>query len=202
MSIDIEQVQTLANTIRKIPGHGTKASQKISVFLSVNKDLAKKLITALSDVVDSVGICQICYNLANGDECSICQSHSRDKSKICVVETIEDLHSIEHCGDYKGVYHILGGSISFSENIKPESLKIKELISRLKVSSIDELIFANSTNINGKITVNYIKNAIDSEGININSIYEVSTGIPVGSSIHYLDKATMSAALKFKRKIN
>jgi|GEM_PF-2422967 len=199
----------LALGLKNLPSLGGKSAKKIALHLALNKKKCADLIKVMQSVLDNTASCVRCHNIclkSVEDEvelCHVCTNVSRDMQKIVIVEAIEDLEIIESCGDYKGLYHIIGGAISFSEKILPQSLNIASLIERLKNTdgtSKIELIFANSTTINGKITMSYIQNLIISEGLGERLIQsEISVGVPLGSSLNFLDSATMSLALKNRR---
>ena len=200
----MQDLQGLINVVKKLPGIGGKTAKKIAIHLAINKAKCQSLITNLESVNQNTTECKMCHNIAsiaNENICEICSNTKRDFAKICIVEGIEDLEIIESCGDYQGLYHILGGSISFSERILPESLNIKSLISRLSTNKIEEIIFANNATINGKITMSYVQNLIKEQKMYIQQS-EISIGVPIGASVNFLDSATMSAAIKHRRQVS
>jgi recombination protein RecR len=197
----MQNIESLSGLIKKIPGIGSKTAKKVAIHLAINKQKANDLLKLIQDVVDNVYSCNTCHNIASGDKCDICIDEKRDGTKICVVESVEDIEIIEGSRDYCGLYHILGGSISFSEKILPENLNINSLIERIKTSNTEEIIFANATTINGKITLAYIQNLIKESGVNVKQS-ELSVGIPLGANINFFDSATMSIAIKNRRLLN
>jgi recombination protein RecR len=205
----LEPIDTFVNLIKKLPQMGTRSANRIAVELATKKHKIAPIIKALEAIYNEIKLCQTCGNIDTSEECSICLNLNRDHGTICIIEHVEDLLSIELCKDYKGVYHVLGGNISYLEKILPEQLNIASLVTRIKnyntenkTEAVKEIIFANGTTVNAQITSNYIKSLIKDSGIIIEKFTELSTGAPMGASINFLDSATMSAAIKFRRNFD
>ncbi len=135
-----ESLQQLINEFKKMPGIGQKTAQRLAFYiLQISADKAQKLSRAITDVKDKIRHCSVCGNLTEADTCSICRGPSRDQSLICVVEDPKSLAAIEKTGQYKGVYHVLMGTLSPLDNIGPDDIRIKELLERVKTSKPGKL---------------------------------------------------------------
>ncbi len=183
----------LVAELKKLPSIGEKSALRIILSL-IRKDKTEllNLSNAFKDAYDNIGLCKNCFNLAQTELCEICKDEKRDKSIICVVEDIGDLISIEKSGQYKGLYHVLGGLISPAKGIKFENLTIFQLKNRVLNSRIAEIILALNPTLEGETTSLYIKDYLKEVGIRITRI---AYGIPMGSDIEYLDEITMAVAL-------
>ena len=192
------EIEKLIKLISKFPGLGPKSAKRIVLKLINNKeDLVKPLANTLVEVYKNVVRCNICGNLkSTNDKCSCAE---KKYNQICVVENLSDMFVIEASGIYKGHYHILGGTLSVTENRKEDGLLISSLVSRTKNDSINEVILALSASVEGSTTAHYIKDAFKDSKIKISKLAQ---GIPVGGEIEFLDDGTLISAFKNRGPIS
>ncbi len=189
----------LLQELEKLPSIGPKSALRIAMFLlNQPKEAIDRLIQALQRVRDQLKFCKRCFNYAENDLCSICQDESRDDSLVCVVEDPMDIAVIENAGTYQGRYHVLHGVISPIEGVGPEDLHINELIERLRVEPIKEVILALSPTTEGEATSTYIARLIKPFGVKIT---QLAMGLPVGGSLDYADQLTIMRALEGRREL-
>ncbi len=199
MALYIKSVENLINEFRKLPGIGPKSAKRIVFYLLKlpNSDVAK-LSQALVEMKEKVKICKSCYNLTEEDICSICKDQSRDKKKICIVEEVSDLIIIEKTGEYRGLYHILGGLLSPIENIGPREIRIPKLLERIKEDNTEEVIMALNPTVEGESTAMYLKKILSPLGVKITRL---ASGIPVGGDLEYADEVTIGRAISDRREL-
>jgi recombination protein RecR len=192
-------LKSLLQELERLPGIGPKSALRIAMFLlNQPKEVIEGLIQALQHVKEQLKLCRRCFNYAEGDLCSICQDENRDGSIVCVVEDPMDIAVIENAGTYKGRYHVLHGVISPIEVIGPDDLRINELVERLRVELISEIILALSPTTEGEATSTYIARLIKPFGVKVT---QLAMGIPVGGSIDYADQLTIMRALEGRREL-
>ena len=186
-------IEDAVNEIAKLPGIGKKSALRMALFLLKQDELfTTSLAEALVKLRTEIKHCQQCHNIADEEICTICNSPTRDKSLLCVVETAADVLAIENTGQFKGVYHVLGGVISPMEGIGPSDLKVNELIHRLPNSEAKEVIFALSSTMEADTTAFYITKKIRDFGLKISSI---ARGVPVGGELEYTDEVTLGRSI-------
>jgi len=192
------EIEKLIKLISKFPGLGPKSAKRIVLKLINNKeDLVKPLANALVEVYKNVVRCNICGNLkSTSGKCSCVQ---KKYNQICVVENLSDMIVIESSGIYKGHYHILGGTLSATENRKEDGLLISSLVNRAKNDSINEVILALSASVEGSTTAHYIQDALKDSKVKISKLAQ---GIPVGGEIEFLDDGTLISAFKNRGPIS
>jgi recombination protein RecR len=161
-------------------------------------DQAKAFAYALVKAKQSIRYCKICHNLSDEETCPVCQNPRRDKSTICVVGEPKDVLAVEKSGSYHGVYHVLLGTISPLEGIKPEDLKIKELLARIKENQVKEIIVATDSDVEGEATALYLAELIKPLGVKTTRI---ACGIPAGGNLEYADQATLGKALEGRKEV-
>ena len=194
-----EPVQTLVRELKKLPGVGEKtATRYVMHLMTQSPQRLADLAAALSAVALKVHTCQVCGFLAAGDRCDICADGNRDSSTVCVVEGIGDLMALERVGEYCGVYHVLQGSISVLRGITPEKLHLKELDARVAAGGIREVIVATSADAEGETTALYIRKILERHAIRVT---RPATGIPMGSSLEYLDSMTLMRAMRGRKDL-
>ena len=177
----------------KLPGIGRKSAQRLVFYLLKRSGSeVEALANALLDIKDKVNHCSICYNITEKDPCLICTSEKRDRHLICVVEEANDVLALEKTGEYRGLYHVLGGALSPLEGISPDDLRIRELMSRLN-GTINEVIVATNPNTEGEATALYLEKLIKPLGM---SITRIARGLPVGGDLEYADEITLTRALQ------
>jgi len=196
-----ESLLRLTGELRKLPGVGEKTALRYVLhMLSGGMERATDLSEALDAVISTVRPCPVCGFPAEGDVCSYCSDTSRDHMSVCVVESVGDLLAVERMGEFNGVYHILGGSVSALRGITPEKLRIPELAERVRDEGIREVIVATGADAEGETTALYIRRIMESRGVNVR-VTRPATGIPMGSSIEYLDGVTLMRALRARRDL-
>ncbi len=184
--------------LSKLPGVGRKSAQRMVFYLLKQSPQAvNDLSTSLSDLVQKVKFCSICNNIAEEETCEICRSEKRDRSIICVVEEANDIWAFERTGDYRGLYHVLGGVLSPLDGIGPDDLHVKELLQRLD-DSVHEVIVATNPSTEGEATALYLAKLIKPLAIKLTRI---ARGIPVGADLEHADEMTLSRALEGRAEI-
>lgn len=177
----------------KLPGIGRKTAQRLAFYLlKISKQEVLHLAEALVALKEKVNFCSICFNITEDDPCYICANGKRDRRMICVVEEANDVLAFEKTGEYKGLYHVLGGVLSPLEGIGPDDLHIKELLDRFE-DTLEEIIVATNPNAEGEATALYLEKLIKPLDIKITRI---ARGIPVGGDLEYADEITLTRALE------
>lgn len=193
-----ESMVQLIEAFAKLPGVGSRTAERFAFYvLASPREEIQRLTLLLEKVNTSIHACKECFNFSESDICHICSSPLRDRSLVCVVQEPKDIISIEKSGGYSGVYHVLMGALSPLEGIGPKDLKIKELLDRIKKGQIQEVILATSSDTEGDATALYIMKQIKPLKIKVSRI---AHGVPVGSALEFVDKATLSRALKHRQE--
>ncbi len=194
-----EPINKLIDELRRLPGLGQKSAQRITFhLLRVDAESARRLVQAITDLRERIVFCSVCNNLSDTDPCHYCTSPARDRSVICVVEEPANLVAIERTREYKGLYHILHGSLSPIRGIGPEDLKVKSLLERLRSGEAKEIILATNPNTEGEATATYLARLLKPLGLKITRI---GMGLPVGSDLDFADEVTMHRALANRREL-
>lgn len=200
MSYFAPYIEELIESFSKLPGIGSKTAQKLAFHvLNMSDEDVKVFANALTKAKGSIMFCKGCQNLSTNEYCDICSDKLRDKTTICVVSDPKDVISFEKTKEYKGNYHILHGSISPLNNIGPEDIKLKELITRIGSEPIKEVILATNPDTNGEATAMYIKRLL-SPFDNV-KITRLAFGLPVGGNLEYVDEMTLTRALDGRREL-
>ena len=190
-------VRELIESFERLPGIGPKTAQRLTYYLlHAPKEEAKALAEAAMALKEKTVLCSVCFNISETDPCEIDTDERRDKSIIAVVEDPLDVLALERT-NFKGMYHILHGSISPLENIGPEELKIRELLPRLKDGTVTEIILATNPTMEGEATAMYIDRLVKPLGVKLTRI---ARGLPVGGDIEYADSTTLSRALEGRKE--
>ncbi len=193
-----EALQQLIQAFNRLPGIGKKTATRLAFhILKSNREQALELARAIQRVKTEIRQCSICFNITESDPCPICQDPLRDKSVICVVESPEDVLLIERTNEFKGLYHVLGGVLSPLDGVGPEDLRIKELLNRL-TPEIKEVILALNPSTEGEATAIYLARLI--KPLNI-KITRLARGVPLGSSLEFVDELTLSRALQSRDEL-
>lgn len=196
MDYYVSPLQNLIEEFEKLPGIGNKTAQRLAYYiLNQPKERAQKFADALLDAKNKICYCSICQNLSDSDVCSICQSSVRDKSIICVTESPRDVLQMEKTNEFKGLYHVLHGAISPMDNVGPDDIKIKELMTRIAGGEVKEVIMATNPNLEGETTAMYISKLIKPFGVKVTRI---AHGVPVGGELEFADEVTLSKALQWR----
>ena len=194
-----EPLARLIQECKRLPGIGQKSAQRI-VFhlLRAPREDAESLAQAILDIKDKLGICQQCNNISDGELCLFCRDPHRDGSHLCVVEEPHNILPIETTHSFRGLYHVLHGTISPLRGIGPEQLKIKGLVDRIGRSEVEEVILATNPTVEGEATAVYLSRLLKPLGPRITRI---AMGIPVGSDLEFADEVTMSRSLENRREM-
>ena len=194
------EIEKLINEISKLPGLGRRSAQRVALYLLKNKEYSLlPLVSSLKQAEQKIINCEVCNNIDIVNPCSLCSNSKRDNKTICVVEDVSDLWTFERIGFYKGMYHILGGSLSAINGIGTDDLNITKLIQRIKEQSVKEVILALSTTIEGQTTSHVIADKLES--IENLEVTRLAQGVPMGGEVHYLDENTLNAAFQSRKKI-
>jgi recombination protein RecR len=188
-----EALQQLIEEFSQLPGIGRKSAQRLALYLLKQpREDVVKMARTLVNMKDRIRYCSECWNITEVDPCPICASPKRDRSTICVVEEPNDVMAVEKTNDFKGLYHVLGGSLSPLDGIGPDELKAKELITRC-ANGITEVILALNPNVEGEATTLYLTRLLKPLGVRVSRI---ARGLPVGGDLEFADEATLSKALE------
>lgn len=186
-------VQRLIDELGRLPGVGGKSAQRLAFHLLAVEDAdARRLASAIVDMRDQVTLCETCFNVASGELCSFCRDTRRDDTVICVVERPQDIIVVEKTQEFRGRYHVLGGSLSPINGIGPGQLRLGELKSRLGPQGVTELIVATNPTVEGDATAMYIAREFKPLGVRVTRL---ASGLPVGGDLDYADELTLGRAL-------
>lgn len=199
MSYYSPTIERLIENFEKLPSIGHKTATRLAFhMLNLNEEGTNEFINSIIEAKKNLKYCSKCFNITDTDPCPICSSPKRDQSIICVVEDVKDVVAMEKTHEFKGVYHVLHGSISPMNGIGPEDIKIKELLERLRDADIKEIIIATNPRVEGEATAIYLSKLIKPIGIKVTRI---ANGIPVGGDLEYTDEVTLSKALEGRREL-
>ena len=192
-------IANLIEQFAKLPGIGRKTAQRLAYYvLEMDEVDVELLSTSIRDAKEKIKLCDKCCDLTDDALCDICKSARRDKTTICVVEGPKDIIAMERSKEYKGLYHVLHGTISPMDNVGPNDLKIKELINRLSNEGMQEVIIATNPTVEGEATALYISKLVKPLDIKVTRI---GHGIPVGGDLEYFDEVTLSKAIDNRREM-
>ncbi|MBI3419331.1 MAG: recombination protein RecR [Proteobacteria bacterium] len=199
---DNNPLQRLIALLAKLPGLGPRSARRVVLSLMKKPEATlRPLAHALIEVADNMKSCAACGNLDTQDPCHICDDARRDRSMICVIEDVGDLWAMERSGIYRGLYHVLGGTLSALDGVGPDQLRIASLVRRIAESKqttpVHEVILALNATLEGQTTAHYVAEQIGSSGI---SITRLAHGLPVGGELDYLDDGTLTAAFTARQK--
>ena len=193
-------VQDLIDELGLLPGVGPKGAQRIAFhLLAADPTDVRRLSSVLLEVIEKVKFCRICGNVAEQEECRICQDQRRDLSVICVVEEPKDVAAIEKIREFRGRYHVLGGAISPIDGVGPDDLRIKELMTRIADGTVTELILATDPNLEGEATAAYLARLLKPMGLRVT---RPASGLPVGGELEYADEVTLGRAFEGRRLLD
>lgn len=199
MSYYSPSIEKLIESFEKLPSIGHKTAVRLAFhMLDLSKEDTQEFINSIINAKANLKYCSNCYNISDTDPCPICSSPKRDSEIICVVEDVRDIMAMERTHEFKGVYHVLHGTISPMNGIGPEDIKIKELLNRISNGNIKEIIIATNPRVEGEATAIYLSKIIKPLGIKVTRI---AHGIPVGGDLEYTDEVTLSKALEGRREL-
>ncbi|MEX0922377.1 MAG: recombination mediator RecR [Rhodovibrionaceae bacterium] len=188
------EIDRMIQLLARLPGLGPRSARRAALYLMQRREsLLQPLAEALERAGERIVACGVCGNLDAQDPCAICREPGRDPSLICVVEEVGDLWALERSAAYKGLYHVLGGTLSALDGRGPESLNLGKLVERAGNGEVAEVILALSATVDGQTTGHYIAERLEPCGV---SVTRLAHGVPVGGELDYLDDGTLMAALK------
>lgn len=194
MSYYSPSIEKLIESFEKLPSIGNKTAARLAFYmLNASEEETNEFIKSIQEAKANLKYCSQCYNITDVDPCPICSNATRNKEIICVVEDVKDVVAMEKTHEFKGVYHVLHGSISPMNGIGPDDIKIKELLSRIMEGKVKELILATNPKVEGEATAMYISKLVKPLGVKVTRI---AHGIPVGGDLEYTDEVTLSKALE------
>ncbi len=195
-------IEELTTELARLPGIGRKTATRLTYFiLKRTPDESRRLARAIESVAERVRECSRCGNLTESDPCELCEDRRRDPSVICVVEEAADIGAIERTGEFRGLYHVLGGLLAPLEGVGPEELNIDRLLQRLDAdgdSAVEELIIATNPSVEGEATALYLQKLARPLGIRVTRL---ARGLPVGGDLEYADGVTIAEALSGRREL-
>lgn len=193
-------VQDLIDEFARLPGVGPKGASRIAFhLLNTERADVERLGTLLQEVRDKVRFCSVCFNVASADLCRVCNDTRRDQAVICVVEEPKDVLAVERTREFRGRYHVLGGSINPIDGIGPDDLRIAELLKRLSDGIVGEIILATDPNLEGEATATYLTRLISPLGVKVTRL---ASGLPVGGDLEYADEITLGRAFEGRRQVS
>ena len=192
-------LQILIEHFQRMPGIGAKTAQRMAFhILSLPKADAHAFADAVNNAADTIHRCAVCCNLTDQEICPICADEKRSRKTVCVVENVEALMAVEKTNEYRGVYHVLHGVISPLDEVGPEDITVKELLSRITSDGVTEVIMATGSNVEGELTAMYISKLLKPLGVKVTRL---AYGLPVGSDLQYADAVTLSRALQGRQEL-
>ena len=191
-------VDNLVAQLTRLPGIGSRTAQRLAFHvLSTPKDEALALATAIEEVKERVRFCRECGNLTEEELCAVCADPRRDRTIVCVVEQPVDVVSLERTHEYRGLYHVLGGSLSPLDGVEPEHLRIAELLGRVERNGVEEVVLATNPNMTGEATAAFLADRLRGRV----RVTRLASGLPVGADLEYADEVTLGRALSGRREM-
>jgi len=187
------EIERLIRLLAKLPGLGPRSARRATLELLQRRALMEPLAQALTDAARNVRTCSVCGNLDLRDPCAVCADETRDRTLICVVEDVADLWALERTASFRGLYHVLGGTLSALDGIGPDDLAIPKLAERVAQDGVKEVILALSATVDGQTTAHYLAERLEPLGVAVSGI---AHGVPVGGELDYLDDGTLAAAMQ------
>ena len=193
------QIDALTQALARLPGLGPRSARRAVLHL-MKKRLAalEPLLAALADVAEHLSTCGTCGNVDTSDPCSLCRDPRRDDRMLCVVEEVSDLWALDRSRLFPGRYHVLGGRLSALEGVRPEDLGIDQLVARVAVGGIDEVVLAMNATLEGQTTAHYLAERLEKFPVRLT---QLAHGLPVGGELDYLDEGTLAQALRARRPV-
>lgn len=199
MSLYSPSIEKLIESFERLPSIGHKTAARLAFhILNSSEEETNEFIASIVNAKKNLKYCSKCYNISDTDPCIICGNPKRDSSVICVVEDVRDIVAMEKTHEFKGVYHVLHGSISPMNGVGPDDIKIKELLARLMEGQVKEVILATNPRVEGEATAMYLSKLIKPLGI---TVTRIAHGIPVGGDLEYTDEITLTKALEGRREL-
>ena len=193
-------VQDLVDELGRLPGVGPKSAQRIAFhLLQADPADVRRLAEVLIKVKETARFCEVCGNISEEQTCRICRDPRRDQTVLCVVEEPKDVVAIERTKEFRGRYHVLGGAISPIDNLGPDQLRIRELMTRLSDGAVTEVILATDPNLEGEATATYLTRFLQPLGLRVSRL---ASGLPVGGDLEYADEVTLGRAFEGRRIVH
>jgi recombination protein RecR len=193
-----QPINRLVSELAKLPGIGQRTAQRLAFHILRAEDAdAAALADAIREVKEKVGLCEVCFNLAEGPRCEICEDSRRDRSLICVVEQPADVIPIERTHEYRGLYHVLGGALSPIDGVDPEDLRIAELVERAGEAEVTEVVLATNPTTTGEATAHHVAELLRGKV----TITRLASGLPVGADLEHADEVTVGRALAGRHSV-
>ncbi|WP_374333856.1 recombination mediator RecR [Aestuariivirga sp.] len=193
------EIERLIQLLAKLPGLGPRSARRAALFLIKNRErLLAPMALAMAEAQEKVTICSECGNVDTVDPCTLCTDARRDRTVLCVVEEVGDLWALERAGAWNGLYHVLGGTLSAIEGVRPEDLSIGSLIERAGQGQVKEVVLALNATVEGQTTAHYITERLKTLGI---AASRLAHGVPVGGELDYLDEGTLTQAIRARRPL-
>jgi recombination protein RecR len=194
-------IQRLITELGKLPGVGARTAQRLAFhLLRASPEDANALADSIREVKERIGLCEVCFNLADGPRCRICEDERRDAALICVVEEAGDVIPVERTHEYRGRYHVLGGALSPIDGVDPDDLKIAELYRRVAAGGIREVVLATNPTTTGEATALHIADALRERAPDV-VVTRLASGLPVGGDLEYADEVTLGKAFAGRRRL-
>ena len=195
----VNDIERLIQLLARLPGLGPRSARRaVLQMMKKRETLMQPLARALNQAAENIKACGRCGNLDSADPCGLCRDPRRDQTKICVVEEVGDLWALERSGAFKGLYHVLGGTLSAIDGRGPQQLRIDALVQRLGGSGVQEVILALSATVDGQTTAHYLVERM--VGFDV-AVSRLAHGLPVGGELDHMDDGTLTAALKARRPL-
>jgi recombination protein RecR len=193
-----QPIERLVTELAKLPGIGRRTAQRLAFHILRSEDAdAVALAEAIREVKEKVGLCELCFNLAEGPRCDICEDPRRDRSLICVVEQPAEVIPIERTHEYRGLYHVLGGALSPIDGIDPEDLRIAELVERADAEEVTEVVLATNPTTTGEATAHHVADLLRGRV----TITRLASGLPVGADLEHADEVTLGRAFAGRQSV-
>ncbi len=194
-------VNRLITELSRLPGIGQRTAQRLAFhILGLPPEEALPLAEAIAEVKEKVGQCEVCFNLAVGPRCEICDDARREEATICVVEEAGDIIPIERTHEWRGRYHVLGGALSPIDGVDPEDLRVAELLERVESGAVREVVVATNSTTTGEATALYIADALRESAPEV-AVTRLASGLPVGADLEYADEVTVGKALRARHAL-
>ncbi len=192
-------IDELATELSKLPGIGRKTALRLTYYLLKQRpEQSRRLADALTTLAERVRPCAECFNLTEEERCNVCRDQRRDRSVICAVEEASDIGAIERTGEYRGLYHVLGGRLSPLDGVMPEDLTIDRLVARVRDGQIREVIVATNPSLEGEATALYVQRQLAGQAADL-AVTRIARGLPVGGDLEYADGVTIAQAISARR---
>ncbi|MEI7598168.1 MAG: recombination mediator RecR [Aestuariivirga sp.] len=193
------EIERLIQLLAKLPGLGPRSARRAALFLIKNRErLLAPMASAMAEAHEKVTICTECGNVDTVDPCTLCTDPRRDRTLVCVVEEVGDLWALERAGAWSGLYHVLGGTLSAIEGVRPEDLSIGALMERSGRLQVKEVVLALNATVEGQTTAHYVTERLKAMGI---AASRLAHGVPVGGELDYLDEGTLTQAIRARRPL-